>query len=169
VKYANASAWPESMRLLQEAAGGAANIELSGGVIDDAAMGAMYDTADALISLHCSEGLGLVVAEAMIRGLPVIATDWSGTTDFLDEETGVPIGYRLVPVADPQGTYRVTTAMWAEPDVSQAAAALLRLRADPALRARLGQAAAARMRQTFHPARFAERVCALIGQAGAGS
>ena len=105
VKYMNDFVWPEGVRLMEEAAGDATNIELIGGVLDEAGMDALYERADVVMSLHRAEGLGLPVAEGMLRGLPVIATDWSGNADFLTRETGVPVGYKLVPVNDPQGKY----------------------------------------------------------------
>lgn len=37
------------------------------------------------ISLHRSEGFGLVMAEAMLLETPVIATNWSSNTEFMDK------------------------------------------------------------------------------------
>ena len=48
-------------------------------------------TADIYASPHCSEGFGLTVAEAMAMGKPVVATDFGGTRDFLDAESGWPV------------------------------------------------------------------------------
>ena len=111
----------------------------------------MYAKADVLLSLHRSEGFGLTIAEAMLAGLPVIATNWSGNVDFLTKERGVPIGYRLVPSRDPQATYDHAHMHWAEPDIGEAAEALRRLRADPVAAHRLGMAAAAHARAAFGP------------------
>ncbi len=45
------------------------------------------------------EGWGRPQMEAMAMGLPVISTNWSGLTAFLNEETGFPISVeRLVTV-----------------------------------------------------------------------
>ncbi|WP_262296289.1 glycosyltransferase family 4 protein [Microvirga sesbaniae] len=157
VKYLNAFVWPEGVRLMEEAARGADNIELRGEVLDEAGMVALYNEADAVMSLHRAEGLGLTIAEGMLRGLPVVATNWSGNVDFLNRTTGIPVGYRLVPVDDPQGKYPAGM-QWAEPDVGEAAAALQSLRSDPAWRKRLGAAAAVHAREFFCPARYSQRV-----------
>jgi len=77
----------------------------------------------------------------MALGKPVIATDWSGSTDFLDASCGLPVPYRLVPAQDPRGVFEAPGAMWAEADIGAAAAALRALRADAGLRAALGGAA----------------------------
>jgi glycosyltransferase involved in cell wall biosynthesis len=163
VKYINADHWPAAEDLMRDAIGDAINIELKGGeVFDNGAMNELFESADVVLSLHRAEGLGLVMAEGMLRGLPVIATNWSGSTDFLTSETGIPIGYTLVPAHDPQGTYSLSKSVWAEPNVGDASAALKRLRSDPVLRRRLGNAAAKAAAHHFDPARFAKATKALL-------
>jgi len=120
----------------------APNIRLLDATLDARGMDALYGKADVVISLHRAEGFGLSLAEAMRRGLPVIATDWSGSVDFVSREVGIPIPFRLVPAEDSQRTYDHPSMSWAEPDVDAAAAALRVVREDPALRARLGAAGA---------------------------
>jgi glycosyltransferase involved in cell wall biosynthesis len=154
VKYINADAWPEGVRQMEQAAGGAANIELTGEVLDHAGMEELYDRADVVLSLHRAEGLGLLIAEGMLRGLPAVATDWSGSVDFLTRDTGVPVGYTLVPVNDPQGKYADAGVRWAEADINEAAVALRALRSDAAWRQSLGRAAAAHAAEFFRPGRY---------------
>lgn len=103
----------------------------------------LYASADVYVSLHRSEGLGLGPMEAMALGKPVVATGWSGNVDFMTGSNSLPIGYRLVPVdvrgSSPYGRRRVPgVAMWAEPDVDQAAAAMRTLALEPATRGRIG-------------------------------
>src|SRR5690606_518886 len=59
---------------------------------------ALLACCDAHLSLHRAEGFGRIPAEALALGLPVIATGWSGTADYLTPETGFPVDYALVPV-----------------------------------------------------------------------
>jgi glycosyltransferase involved in cell wall biosynthesis len=132
---------PDDLALLQAAIGGSPNIRLETRLLPAADNHALTQCADIVLSLHRSEGFGLVPAEAMLLGRPVVATDYSGTTDFLDATCGMPVGYRLVPAADPRGVFESPGAVWAEADVGQAAAALSALASDPGLRARLGAAA----------------------------
>jgi glycosyltransferase involved in cell wall biosynthesis len=97
---------------------------------------------DAYLSLHRSEGLGLLPIEALHLGKPVIATAYGGVTDFLDEATGYPVPYRLVALEKDLPPYP-RGAVWAEPDVDAAAEALSRVESQPeqaAARARAGRA-----------------------------
>ena len=101
---------------------------------------ALMAACDIVLSLHRSEGFGLVPAEAMLLGVPVVATDWSGTTDFMDAGCAALVPARLVPANDPRGVFMAPGAMWAEPDIDAAAAQLCRLASDAGLRRALGQA-----------------------------
>jgi glycosyltransferase involved in cell wall biosynthesis len=126
LKAGNMERCPEGHRLLVGAAD-AANIcfcigNLSGGGIED-----LYAVADVYLSLHRSEGYGLTIREAMLRGIPVIATGWSGNMDFMRGDGVYTVPYKLVPVVDPQGMYNMPGARWAEPDIEEAAKILRRL------------------------------------------
>jgi glycosyltransferase involved in cell wall biosynthesis len=80
----------------------------------------LYGCCDVLVSLHRAEGFGRVLAEALQLGLDVIATDWSGNTDFCHGPLAHPVPYSLVPV--PAGAYpHWPDQHWAEPDLGAAA------------------------------------------------
>ncbi len=162
VKYANAFAYPKAIALMNEAAGNAPNIIFIGDTLDFAGVEALYAQADVIMSLHRAEGFGLVIAEGMLRGIPVIATNWSGSTDFLTPETGVPVGYSLIPAHDPQDTYEHPNMSWADANIDEAAQALQRLRVDPGLRMRLGNAARTRAAELFSPDAYAARIRELL-------
>ena len=96
-------------------------------------------SCDALVSLHRSEGFGFPIAEARAAGKPVIATDYSGTTDFFAGGDGLPVRYALAPIVTSHGLYR-RGGVWADADVDDAAEQMRRLAADPGLAARLARA-----------------------------
>ena len=81
---------------------------------------ALIGACDAVISLHRSEGLGLLVSEAMVLGKPVIATDYSATTELVSCGTGYPVDYRLIPVAPGDYPFH-ENQRWADPDLDHAA------------------------------------------------
>ena len=116
------------------AAGIAERVEIRGRV-SDAELRAAYAASDALVlpsildARGDTEGLGVVLLEAMSYGVPVVASDIGGITDIVEhDQSGV-----LVPPGD----------------AAHLAQALERLARDPALRARLGSAGAQRVRSAF--------------------
>ena len=109
-------------------------------------MRGLLNTADAYMSLHRSEGLGLGMAESMYLGKPVIATAYSGNMEFMNAENACLVPYELIPVAAGEYPYH-RGQWWAKPDISAAAAWMVRLVHDPDLRRDISNRAAADMRQ----------------------
>ncbi len=106
--------------------------------------------SDAYVSLHRSEGFGLTIAEAMFLGKPVIATNYSGNAEYMTEANSMPIGYKLIPLSKHYPPYRKGN-VWADPDISEAAAAMRRLFDDRSFASALGARAAVDMRKTHSP------------------
>jgi len=143
---------------LQAATKGAGNIEIIARPYTPQEMDTLYRRADVVLSLHRSEGFGLVLAEAMLRGIPVVATGWSGTVDFHSADNGMPVRYALTPAVDPQGEYDLPSLNWADPDVQEASEKLRQLRNDPELRQRLGRNAQRDALAFFSKARYLAKV-----------
>ena len=78
-------------------------------MLPPADMSGLMAAADIVLSLHRSEGFGLVPAEAMQLGKPVVATGWSGNMDFMNARNSAPVSYSLVPVQDPRRRVRCPT------------------------------------------------------------
>ena len=78
---------------------------------------------DCFISLHRSEGFGLNIAECMAAGRPVIATDFSGNHDFMNEDNSLPIPY-AVRLLKHDEYLQGSGQWWAEPDHDAAVAAI---------------------------------------------
>jgi glycosyltransferase involved in cell wall biosynthesis len=85
--------------------------------------------SDAYVSLHRSEGFGLGMAEALSFGRIVIGTDYSGSTDFLNDQTGYPVPYSLCPVLPHEYPFS-EGQFWAEPDLDAAAKIMRHVVAD---------------------------------------
>jgi hypothetical protein len=84
--------------------------------------------ADAFVSLHRSEGMGLTPIEAGLCGLPVVYTNYGGVTDFLDGGF-FPVSYSMTQVSESDhdsGPYE-GFAWWAEPDLQDAERQLRRV------------------------------------------
>lgn len=112
---------------------------------------------DILLSLHRSEGFGLILAEMMFLGKVVVATGWSGNMDFMQADNSVPVPYSLEPLARPIGPYEAGIP-WAEPDLDHAAAALRRIVDDRDLAASLGGRARDTITAMLHPQVVGARV-----------
>eukprot|EP00945_MAST-04E_sp_MAST-4E-sp1_P001223 g1223.t1 len=56
-------------------------------------MPGLFQSVDALVQPSRGEGWGRPHVEAMSMGIPVVATNWSGTTEFLTEENSYPLRY----------------------------------------------------------------------------
>jgi glycosyltransferase involved in cell wall biosynthesis len=105
----------------------------------------LYASLDVYVSLHRSEGIGLGLMEAMLLGKPVIATGWSGNMSFMDRSNSCLVAYSLIPVHGRSYVYSQELlgprAVWADPDVANAAE-WMRLLADrPDVRAAIGRSA----------------------------
>lgn len=116
---------PMAMGMLrQEEAGG--RIVIIDQVLSRADTNALTACCDTYASLHRAEGFGLAMAEAMLLGKPVVATDYSGNRDFMTKRTSYLTGYRKVPIARDLPQYPAGIP-WAEPDEEEAAEHLRRI------------------------------------------
>jgi glycosyltransferase involved in cell wall biosynthesis len=161
IKLIAAGATEWAQRALDEAIAGAGNIRLIEGMLPEADMLGLMAASDIVMSLHRSEGFGLVPAQAMALGKPVIATAWSGNLEFMNERNSALVNCTLIPVEDPEGGFGEGQT-WAEADVAEAAAWLSRLADDAELRTKLGATAQADVTAQLSPQRFAKRVAKLI-------
>ena len=141
LKVGNPHDFPEDFKLLRAAAAGLPNVRIETRVLPPADHFALMAAADIVLSLHRSEGLGLVLAEAMLLHKPVVTTGWSGNLDFMDESSAALVPVRLVRPVDPRRVLEAEGAMWADADIGVAAQHLCRLADDAAARAALGERA----------------------------
>jgi len=141
LKIGNPDHFPDDFAAIRAALGTSApNIRIDTRTYPGADSLALTRAADIVMSLHRAEGFGLVPAEAMLLGRPVIATGWSGNMDFMAAGAAALVDYRLVPARDPRLVYDLPGAQWAEADIGQAAGWLTRLADDAGLRASMGEA-----------------------------
>jgi glycosyltransferase involved in cell wall biosynthesis len=131
----------------------------------------LFDCCDVFISLHRSEGLGLIPMEAMSLGKLVVATGYSGNLTFMDERNSFLVPYRLVePKRDAPFLTRKfagRTAAWADPDIDVAAQILRYAYANPEARRTLGQQARsdiARRQATAWEGRYIDDMMRLLEQ-----
>jgi glycosyltransferase involved in cell wall biosynthesis len=113
--------WPPGSAAVRDAAANDPRILVVDGEARRMPIRDLYEAVEVYLSLHRSEGYGLTLAEAADLGTSVIATGWGLAADIAARPEVAGVGWRLVPVEDPQGTYRLRDANWAEPDLVEAA------------------------------------------------
>ncbi len=141
---------PEAIRSIKEAIGEHRNVIILDKVYSRAQVNALISNTDCYVSLHRSEGFGFGPAEAMALGKAILATNWSGNTDYMRPSNCMPIDYQLVTITEDFGPYK-KGQVWAEPDETQAASAMQTLANDPAFALALGKKAKATIESEFSP------------------
>ena len=120
IKSQNGHLLPADLALVTEAIEGRTDILHFDKHVDEDTQASYLQCADVLVSLHRSEGLGLHILEALLRGVPILSTGFSAPIEFLDSSNSVLVDYALVPVQNGNGVYP-TGYLWAQPDVQHAA------------------------------------------------
>lgn len=110
---------------LLEAVNASTGVTVIDATLDADDLKALLQAADIYASPHCSEGFGLTVAEALALGKPVVATDFSGTRDFLDSSCGYPVKADPVTLKEDHGHYLAGHG-WAQIDERALTEALIR-------------------------------------------
>ena len=90
---------------------------LHGSMTDEEIAGLyLNDKIKALVAPTRGEGYGLPLLESAAMGLPVIATNWSGHKDFLDNGKWIKLDYTLgnVPQDKVDGNIFIENSKWAE-------------------------------------------------------
>jgi glycosyltransferase involved in cell wall biosynthesis/SAM-dependent methyltransferase len=120
VKSFNGDYKPQRLELVQTAAGEHPDVHVVDRYVSTEDRDALVAGCDCYVSLHRAEGFGLTLAETLARGKPVIATGFSGNTDFMTEENSFLVDYTLARVGKDGENYP-PDGHWADPDLDHAA------------------------------------------------
>lgn len=121
--------------------------------LPDGVLRSVYRSVDAFVLASRGEGWGRPHCEAASMGLPVIYTNFSGPTAFLDSEVGYPVDFKLVdaPAEGPFAGLR-----WADPSLPSLQQAMRSVFASPEEATERGRRARERMVEKFSPGAVAE-------------
>ena len=92
--------------------------------LSDKEMIGLRNITDVFMSLHRSEGFGLNLIENMSAGNLVIATNYSGNTDFMNSENSLLVDYKMIPLKENQYP-EWEGQFWADPSLEDASEKLL--------------------------------------------
>lgn len=88
--------------------------------LSDAQMDALWRRVDILVSLNRGEGFGLPMAEAMSRGIPVVATYWGAALEYMGPDNSYPVPPLKIEPCALSGDDYFGSGDWAMPDVEGA-------------------------------------------------
>ena len=166
IKSVNGANQPGLLRALSERIGADDRIVILDRFMTRQEVTGLQGVADAFVSLHRAEGLGLGIAESMWLGKPVIATGYSGNMEFTTAGNSCLVGYDLVPIAKGEYLYDDRQFQWAEPRVDEAAAHMRRLVDDVEFRQRIAAQGQHDIRARFTYANAAELMRARLSELG---
>jgi glycosyltransferase involved in cell wall biosynthesis len=133
IKTTHAKLHSEKDRQLKTLIGPASNIELRDEFLSNVEQSSLINLCDAYVSLHRSEGLGLGMAEAMFHGKPVIATNYSGNLEFMNDKNSLLVRYTKTNLKNDSYLHPENQA-WAEPDTNHAAQHMKKIKDNKAFR-----------------------------------
>lgn len=148
IKTINGAQRIRDLERLRWACGRRQDIVLIDEYYDSMRAAALMNACDCYVSLHRAEGLGLTMSEAMALGKPVIATAYSGNTDFMTDDTAHLIPWKPITIGKGLAPYP-EKATWADPDLDAAAQAMREVYDDPAAAAAMGARAQADLADRF--------------------
>lgn len=162
IKVSRGSSRPADLEALEAAVAATPNATLIDRVFPRADVVALLAAADCYVSLHRAEGLGLGMAESMVLGKPVIATDYSGNRDFMPPGTAFLVDWTRAALERDYDPYP-RGAHWAEPDLDHAAEHMRRVVDDPAHAQDVAAQGHAHAAEVLSLAAYAGRVRAALG------
>jgi glycosyltransferase involved in cell wall biosynthesis len=129
-------------------AGDDARVRISNSLLGRDEIEDLLAGCDAYVSLHRAEGFGFPIAEAMALGKPVIATDYSGCTDYLNDSTGFPVHWKSLTLVERIRDYEAGTR-WAQPNEAHAVSQMRLVYEDRQEARRRGEAARREIAERF--------------------
>jgi glycosyltransferase involved in cell wall biosynthesis len=151
VKVQNTKSNPEDFAELKRELADLPNVALIDRTMTRNEVYGLESVCDSFVSLHRSEGFGLGLAESMYVGKPVIGTNWSGNTDFMNARNSCPVDCQLIKLDRDYGTYYRKGNTWADPDVGHAAWYMKKLVADEPWRQSISMEGQRTIRTSFSP------------------
>ena len=148
LKSMDGNQYPDEFMSLNKAVQGDSRINLIDATFSSEEIIGLMSVCDSFVSLHRSEGTGLSIAQSMLLGKPVIATNYSGNTDFTRPDNSCLVDCKLIEVNE--GEYPFYQGqVWADPNIDQAANYMQKLVEDDVYRCAIAKAGCSYIK-TYH-------------------
>jgi len=157
IKTINGHHRPEQLEMLKVATRNRSDILVIDGYFDSELSSELISICDCYVSLHRAEGLGLTMLEAMSYGKPVVATNYSGNCDFMDEKNSFPVPFELVKIGQGSEPYN-ENGVWAQPDVIKAAEYMRKVFDNREEGALVGETAARSIKSLYDPEKVGNQI-----------
>ena len=119
-----------------------------------------YKAFDCLVAPSRGEGWGRPHHEAMTMGVPVIATNWSGNTAFMNEENSFLLEYEMSEINEIEPIFwDYKGHRWADPSASHLQKLMRRVEQNKEATCRIGQIARKQMIEGFGREAVSKLVC----------
>jgi glycosyltransferase involved in cell wall biosynthesis len=129
IKTSMSTRFAKEKQLLLDKIGDSKNIKIVEKIFEKDTLNHIIKNCDGYISMHRSEGFGFTMAEAMYFSKPVIATGYSGNTEFMNADNSFLVDYEMCQVDSEIINYDKNT-IWSNPGVDHAAVLLKKVRAN---------------------------------------
>ena len=160
LKISRGATRPEALALIKDAATDE-RVVIVDEVLPHAQAFGFLQMCDCFVSLHRSEGFGLCLAEAMLMGKPVIATNYSGNLAFMNPGNSLLVDYTYTDILEDMPTYKKGNR-WAEPSLEHAVAHLRYCHENRTAAAALGAVGQAEIREKFSLEAMGRRMVARL-------
>ena len=110
----------EQIATLKSQLKGVKNLTLINKTLPKPELYALISLCDVYVSLHRSEGFGLIMAEAMFLGTVCVATNYSGNLEFMNKDNSSLVEYKMIEVDTSTQMVYEKGNKWADADVEDA-------------------------------------------------
>lgn len=121
IKASNSQHHFEDYKRLLKEIGNSTNIKIIEDDFSRNDLNHIIDGCDSYVSLHHSEGFGLTLAEAMYFGKPTIATNYSGNTEFMNQNNSFLVDFTRAYIEETDHHFSEET-IWANPSFEDSVA-----------------------------------------------
>lgn len=134
-------------------------IEILSDPLPITAMPSLYRSMDCLVGISRGEGWGRPQHEAMMMELPVIASNWSGNTEFMNSRNSLLVDCKLVPVECVEKEMQFMNGhYWAQPSETHTRHYMRQLYENPKQGRTIGKTARMEMVEQYSPEPVSEIV-----------